>query len=43
MSGTTIGIIIAIIVIVAVLIYIFKDKIFGKDGPPQEPPTPPEI
>ncbi len=47
MSGTTIGIIVAIIVIVAVLIYVFKDKIFGKDEHPQEPPfmppTPPEI
>ncbi len=45
MSPTTIGIIVAIIVIVAVLIYVFKDKIFGKDDggsePPFTPPTPP--
>ena len=40
MSATTIGIIVAIIVIVAVLIYVFKDKIFGK-GNGGEPPTPP--
>ncbi len=45
MSATTIGIIIAIIVIVAILLYVFKDKIFGNKGggqPPMNPPSPPK-
>ena len=43
MTPTTIGIIIAVVVIVGVLIYLFKDKIFKKKqgGPPMMPPTPP--
>ena len=46
MDGTTIGIIIAIIVIVGILVYVFKDKIFvskgsGGEPPSGMPPTPP--
>ena len=43
MSATTIGIIVAVVVVVAILLYVFKDKIFGKKGgqPPMVPPTPP--
>lgn len=37
----TIGIIIAVIVVIAILLYVFKDKIFGKGGSGQ-PPVPPQ-
>lgn len=49
MSSTTIGIIIAIVVVAAILVYIFKDKIFkNKQGggpsmtPPSAPPAGPD-
>jgi len=40
MSPTIIGIIIAVVVIIAILLYVFKDKIFKKKpgGPPMAPP-----
>ena len=45
MSGTTIGIIIAVVVIIAILVYVFKDKIFSSKGrgggQPPVPPMPP--
>ena len=47
MNSTVIGIIIAVVVIVAILLYVYKDKIFKKKsgGPrplaPRTPPRPP--